>query len=243
MDVHTTLPCAASVSVAPILTGPVQPLPVIASLSAALYVGPFCVTSAEAVRVPCALVLGPGVPVPSATVGSTAEVGDGQVHLPGLTVAVTRWWQPSRPVLHDDPYARQRAIRPVGIGATELNVGTLLGRGDGLTPLGDDILAGALVTLVAAAHPHGEVLGSMVTRELAAHPETATTPVSALLLRHATQGECIPELAAVLTDPADRLDPAIDALLAIGHTSGKGLLHGVRMGLEVLTEGRASASR
>ncbi|MFI5955443.1 DUF2877 domain-containing protein [Cryptosporangium sp. NPDC051539] len=242
---QTTLSGAASVSVAPILSGPVRAVPVIASLPTALWAGPVCLASAGAVRVPCALVLGPGVAVPAAAVGSTAEIGAGHLKVGDTSVAVTRWWRPSRPVLnHDDLDARQRALRSSGtrtateIDVPELDVRTLLGRGEGLTPLGDDVLAGALVTLVAAAHPHAAVLGSRVAEELAARPG-ATTPISAVLLAHAARGECIPQLAAVLTDPVDRLEPAITALLAVGHSSGAGLLSGVRMGLTVLEGGQS----
>ncbi|GAA3386660.1 DUF2877 domain-containing protein [Cryptosporangium minutisporangium] len=271
------LPCSASVSLAPVLTGPVRAVPVTASLSRALYVDTLdpeipalCLTAADAVRVPCALVLGPGVAVPTAAVGSTAWVGEGRIRLAsGASAAVTRWWRPSRPqvhLLHAD--ARQRALRELAASpngpagefdpaiqelaaqlATALTDATgstgstgaadgvraLLGRGDGLTPLGDDVLAGALVTLNAASHPAAHVLGSMVSGELAARPGIATTPVSAALLAHAARGECIPELAAVLTDSAARLEPAISALLRVGHSSGFGLLLGVDLALSVLT--------
>lgn len=253
------LPCSASVSLAPVLSGPVRTVRVTASLSRALYVGTgdpdtpaLCVTSADAVRVPCALVLGPGVAVPTAAVGAAARLGDGRVEIGDLSIAVTRWWRPSRPRVHlsliDD---MRRTVRPyvggsLGVHSEELTKGlvsgdvvgpvrALLGRGDGLTPLGDDVLAGALVTLNAASHPAARVLGSVVSEELAARPG-ATTSVSAALLAHAVRGECIPELAAVLTDPADRLGPAVDALLRVGHSSGSGLLYGVHLAFSVLAE-------
>ena len=37
------------------------------------------------------------------------------------------------------------------------------------------------------------------------------------------------------TEPVDNLEPAINALLSVGHSSGSGLLHGVRIGLKALT--------
>ena len=272
-----TLPGAASVSLAPVLGGPVRSVSITASLSRALYlstgdpdVPALGLVAADAVRVPCALVLGPGVAVPRAAVGSAARIGEGQVAVGGFTARVTRWWRPARPQVHLlQADARQRAIRAfteaaggapllvdaagsgptasAAVGFSEGLIGSvatadlavairaLLGLGDGLTPLGDDILAGALVTLVGAGHPAGRVVGSMVSEELATRPG-ATTVVSAALLLHATRGECIPELAAVLTDPVDRLDVAVAALLRVGHSSGGGLLHGVRTGLKVLTE-------
>ncbi|SHM99921.1 DUF2877 domain-containing protein [Cryptosporangium aurantiacum] len=252
------LPAAASVSLAPVLSGPVRTVTVAASLSRALYLRTpdaespaLCLASADAVRVPCAVVLGPGVAVPAAAVGATASVGEGRLEIGDVSVAVTRWWRPARPRVHLlSSDARQRALRgPAPHFGTDLDLGdpagavrTLLGRGAGLTPLGDDVLAGALVTLTAARHPAGQVLGSVVSEELAARPG-ATTFVSAALLAQAARGECIPELAAVLTDPADRLEPTVDALLRVGHSSGLGLLHGVRMALSFLTEAEPKGSQ
>jgi hypothetical protein len=97
----------------------------------------------------------------------------------------------------------------------------LLGRGPGLTPLGDDMLAGVLVTLGALGAPAFGRLGAAV-RALA---PGRTTLVSAALLRHAVRGECVPELAALLTgDPGGA---AGTALLRVGATSGTGLAAGV----------------
>ncbi|EXG79421.1 DUF2877 domain-containing protein [Cryptosporangium arvum] len=239
-----TLPGAASMALAPVLSGPTRSVTVTAALPRALYlatgdphVPALCVIAADAVRVPCAIRLGPGVPVPTAVVGSTAYVGDGRLAVGDRAVAVTRWWRPSRPrVQLSDLHARQRALRTdADVSALSgTSVRELLGRGEGLTPYGDDILSGALVTLIAGGHHAGQVIASMVAHELATRPG-ATTAVSAALLTHAMRGECIPELAAVLTDPLERLDSAVEALLRVGHSSGGGLLQGVRTGLEVLT--------
>lgn len=276
-----TLPGAASMSLATVLGGPVRTVTVTAALPRALYLTTghqdtpaLCLAAADAVRVPCALVLGPGTPVPEVAVGSAARIGEGTVEVGGSTVTATRWWRPSRPQVppgHDRTTridAVRRAVGAAGaphgalpgpdtdgtgfdaaadrfaaaLGAVtgivpdELRaaVRSLLGRGEGLTPLGDDILAGALVTLVGANHAAGPLLGSIVTQELATRPG-ATTPVSAALLVHAARGECVPELAAVLTHPVDRLGSAVGALLGVGHSSGGGLLRGVEEGLNVLT--------
>ncbi|HET8681662.1 MAG TPA: DUF2877 domain-containing protein, partial [Micromonosporaceae bacterium] len=60
-----------------------------------------------------------------------------------------------------------------------------------------------------------------------------TTFVSAALLRHAARGECVPQLTAVLAAAGrgEPLDRPLAALLGVGHTSGYGLAHGVRVGL------------
>src|SRR5690606_27164155 len=77
----------------------------------------------------------------------------------------------------------------------------------------------------------------------------ATTTVSVALLRHATRGECIPQLADLLDaigSDESTLPRAAGALLAVGHCSGAGLLYGVlvalaiahqRLALDVLTAG------
>jgi hypothetical protein len=116
-------------------------------------------------------------------------------------------------------------------------VSRLLGRGPGLTPTGDDVLAGALVTLSALGSPLTAMLGHAV---LAAAPD-ATTAVSAGLLRRAAAGECIPQLADVLSAVGDggpdaaagALPRAAGALLAVGHCSGAGLLHGVLVAVAI----------
>jgi hypothetical protein len=97
-------------------------------------------------------------------------------------------------------------------------------------------LAGALVTLAALGSPMTALLGQAV---LAAAPD-ATTTVSAGLLRHAAAGECIPQLADVLTAVGGTTEPAAGALpraagalLAVGHCSGAGLLHGVLVAVAI----------
>ena len=73
----------------------------------------------------------------------------------------------------------------------------------------------------------------------ARRPPTATTTVSAALLAYAARGECIPQLADLLDaiaadDPElTALPRAAGALLAVGHCSGAGLLHGVLVALAI----------
>ncbi|MEJ7689128.1 MAG: DUF2877 domain-containing protein [Nocardioidaceae bacterium] len=76
-----------------------------------------------------------------------------------------------------------------------------LGRGRGLTPYTDDVLLGSLVTLIAAGHP----LAARWSAEVASAPlENLTTAASAGLLRQATRGLCLDQLAAVLAALARR---------------------------------------
>jgi hypothetical protein len=176
------------------------------------------------------------------------------------TFRALRWWRPPRPRgLGAVPPARLagavgwltgRVADPLDatgraavaelvamLSAGELPdapVQRLLGRGTGLTPTGDDVLAGALVTLQALGSPAAGALA----RSVRAHAPGATTTVSAGLLRHAADGTCIPQLSDLLATvggPAaeEALPRAAGALLAVGHCSGAGLLHGVLVAVAI----------
>ena len=104
----------------------------------------------------------------------------------------------------------------------------LLGRGPGLTPYGDDVLCGALVALHAVDHPRRPELAHAIrTADL----EARTTATSAALLRAACDGWCIDELHRHLTSLAAGAGMASSraALLAVGSSSGGGLLEGLSM--------------
>ena len=120
-------------------------------------------------------------------------------------------------------------------------VGGLLGRGQGLTPSGDDALAGIL--LVSHAVGRAAPLAAAVRSRLA-----ATTAVSAALLDAAADGYAAPDVVA-LVDAALAGDDAgvsraLPAVLAIGHTSGADLVAGIAGALHHLTDtttGRSAA--
>jgi hypothetical protein len=107
-------------------------------------------------------------------------------------------------------------------GAAEVTATRLVGRGGGLTPAGDDVLAGFLV----AAHAYG--FPAPAIRDLATSG-ARTTRLSAALLRYAARGESVPELRTFLRALGDdRVDllAATDALLRLGHSSGTSLAVG-----------------
>jgi hypothetical protein len=112
-------------------------------------------------------------------------------------------------------------------------VTALLGRGPGLTPLGDDILAGALVTLraIGSHETAAALVGAILPKA------SRTTSVSAALLWHAARGECVPELADLFRalNAGHGVERARANVLRLGHTSGAGLLHGVAAALRGLT--------
>jgi Protein of unknown function (DUF2877) len=131
-------------------------------------------------------------------------------------------------------------------------VARLLGRGPGLTPSGDDVLAGFLVGAWAFG-----LDTPWIAAAIAAAAPVRTTALSAALLWHAARGECIDQLAAVAAaltsqapssqapssqapssqasgwqapgDHSATVGPALRRLLAVGHTSGPALAAGLAL--------------
>ena len=118
----------------------------------------------------------------------------------------TRSTRPGRAAVADLVEALAAGARP------EPAVARLLGRGPGLTPTGDDVLAGALVTLAALGSPAAAPLGRGGAAPRHRTPPRRSRPA---LLRHAARGECIPQLADLLDAVGDGgADPAAGALPA-----------------------------
>jgi len=121
----------------------------------------------------------------------------------------------------------------------------LVGRGLGLTPGGDDVIAGALCGLHATGATAGaRLLAAAALENVALEKVTErTTLLSADLLRLAAQGDACLEVLGVLRaahGSRDVLRPstfalsvAIDRLLSVGHTSGADLATGLAIGLRV----------
>jgi hypothetical protein len=125
--------------------------------------------------------------------------------------------------------AVERLADDLAAGDTHSAVTALLGRGTGLTPAGDDLLAGTLAALRALGSPAAHGLGTVVR---AAAP-AATTRLSAALLEAADAGAVVPEAAAVLRALAGGgdVETAADRLVALGHTSGWHLAAGLLVGV------------
>lgn len=105
----------------------------------------------------------------------------------------------------------------------------LLGRGDGLTPLGDDVLCGWI-----AAHRATGVATPEVDDAVRSGLHR-TTLLSATLLDCALRGECLPELGRFLRAVGTNAESDRAAeLRAVGGSSGAGLLHGARLALDEL---------
>jgi hypothetical protein len=108
------------------------------------------------------------------------------------------------------------------------SAGTLLGRGIGLTPSGDDALVGVLAAATAAGLLTRGCRSSL--RELIERRGTAaTTTVSLTMLRCALSGHFSPDLLRVFRVARDDGDvtAAVAAVVAHGHTSGSDALFGL----------------
>jgi hypothetical protein len=144
---------------------------------------------------------------------------------------VARWWAPRPPRAgrsgaRTDRLAELLAGHPAPV-PVDGEVGDLLGLGPGLTPAGDDVLAGLLVGL----HHRPDLRGPLAA-EVARLAPTRTTALSAALLRHAAAGHAVPMLTAVadaLTGAGEDgdLETALSRLLAVGDSSGTALAHGL----------------
>jgi hypothetical protein len=114
-------------------------------------------------------------------------------------------------------------------------VDDLVGRGDGLTPFGDDVLCGWLAAHRAAGVATSAV-DDVVRRALA-----RTTTLSATLLECALEGEVADPAADYLRAlGTPGAATARRSLVALGHSSGEGLASGIDLAVAGLS-GRAAA--
>lgn len=210
----------------------------------------FClgVLSRAATHVPCGILtanaslvgLGPG----RADVGDPVWAGEGRLRFGDADVVVSRMIDASAPKLTPMPGlgARLAHAVPMEVVTDELPedaldalraadpdaVLPLLGRGGGLTPLGDDVLCGWLATALATGRDVHQM-----TDQVTKNARTRTTLLSATLLDCAARGEVIPQFRALLHALAAGEDPAapVADLVRVGHTSGVGLAAGCLLAL------------
>ncbi|MDJ0952744.1 MAG: DUF2877 domain-containing protein [Acidimicrobiia bacterium] len=187
------------------------------------------------------------------------EVGHGRLMLDGLSVEVTRWWDP-RPTLAAttpealiaaadglpddvpdiDPEPLRTALQARSAGGILHASRALLGKGPGLTPEGDDYLAGALAATRLLAEALGwERIISMIAGisiPLADLAEARTTTFSAALIQSALRGQVAEPAGALLRALTGRGDVAGShlGLIRVGHTSGPALAAGIVLGAQSL---------
>lgn len=244
------IPCAASSLLAGLVDGAEVGLVEVARTRVSVHyetghpaVPVLCVCTPRAVRLPNSLITdelpGPesgGSQDGTERISTSAVIGGGGFRAGGTTWRVLRWWQPPRPTRLPRPTvaglaAAEPARQPPGVPVPSpsydgLSPSALVGSGPGLTPAGDDVLAGALVAAYATGDPRLPMWSANTRRALTA---TRTTAVSRAMLHHALDGYATPQLADLLTALClgrDLTRPRT-YLLAVGHTSGSALLSGV----------------
>jgi uncharacterized protein DUF2877 len=230
-------PAAASLAVRGLLDGEPRAGRVVAVFPRAVYAEVagrlVSVETADALRLPCAVVLADSAhdrPLACVHPRDPVRAGGRRLQLGDLTLDIVRWWAPAKP---------RGAVPGDARGATRRTAGRwdrlvlgLLGLGPGLTPAGDDLLAGLLAGLAGRPDLRGP-LADAVDRHAAAR----TTWLSAELLRLAADGLVAPAVAAVADalaghGGADAVAKTLPALLAVGHTSGPALARGLLLAAE-----------
>ena len=133
------------------------------------------------------------------------------------------------------PHAAVAAlVEALGSGDVAARLGAtlaLLGRGPGLTPEGDDLLAGAAVVAAATGDP----------LTLPAALRTLTTPLSATLLELAAAGAAPLPVHALLDPSREDWRDALGELEGVGASSGRAIALGVGAAAAVLGAPRPAA--
>jgi hypothetical protein len=188
-------------------------------------------------------------PEVSSEAGSTAYVDSGLLYLDGRALVTHRIVDVRAPRLEAVRMPRTGSAaalgtpRPRGAGLVPFpshvdpdTVCDLVGRGEGLTPLGDDVLCGWL----AAHRALGIATPAVDDAVRRALPRTTT--LSATLLECALAGEVADLVGAYLralgasrAASGDTVTSARGALTTLGHSSGAGLAHGVDLAAALLS--------
>jgi hypothetical protein len=215
------LAAAGPARVHALISDPIRPADVLGRFATALYLRlagreVIALLSSDAVRLPIGLILPTSSrEFPLSHLSGPVLVGSGAVRVGGWSCRVSRLISPRAPgPLTPDRDAcehlrhrlthYQSADPDLGLPNSLLDdahstetaadlVRRLLGAGPGLTPAGDDVLAGLLVGLWSFGQP-AESLRLAVLAGLPA----GTTDLSAALLRCAARGESIPQVNQLL---------------------------------------------
>jgi hypothetical protein len=207
----------------------------------------------SSVRLPIAMVT--SEPLPVVRPQDAIVVGDGALRVGAHVWRTLRWFDPHASGFRQPrPSALAEAAETlwnlddseVGLpvvaawaAATALAAGdpeacrNLLGAGPGLTPAGDDVVAGAMAACALSGEgPHQHELEMLVARA-----RIATTALSAALLSCAARGEVVPEAAELLRvlGSGCAVVPALKRLRAVGSTSGTALAIGLVAALAAAT--------
>ena len=262
-NAHHCLPASASTSVRRLIAGSGRAGTVFAAGPAASYVTVphgdrpdvvLALLAPGAVRLPIGVSVSGGLLPPR---GCIVQLGGGVIASPQQAWRPVRWSDP-RPHLDADALIARGEVlvdvvraEPAGsfglppASAFAVAVGLVradahaayrvLGLGAGLTPAGDDIVAGVLAVLAIAGR-----LDDSVREAVQTSARTRTTALSAALVAAAGRGEMIPQAARLLStmaagDPPERVTAAAHALFAVGSTSGHDLAAGMAGALRALS--------
>jgi hypothetical protein len=97
----------------------------------------------------------------------------------------------------------------------------LLGLGSGLTPEGDDLLAGAAAAVAALEPWSADRRAAWLAAAAPPDAATRTTKLSATLLQLAARGQAIEPAHALLDLEHERWEPALARLERLGHSTGR----------------------
>ena len=243
---------AGSAATKALIAGPARPGTLLAAFATSAYLrladgAVIAVLTQDAVRLPCGLVLATtSTEMPLHQVNGPVLVGEGLVRVGALTVRLTRLVDVDVPTglapdadrvveagsglgalgfAEHDPALLQALRGAMSAPEAAHLVSSLVGAGSGLTPSGDDVLAGFLV----GAHAFG-VSAKHLRAAVLAGPPGRTTDLSFALLAHAARGEAIPQVTGfvrALSSARSDDGRALRALAAVGHSSGAALATGV----------------
>ncbi|HZC73219.1 MAG TPA: DUF2877 domain-containing protein [Jatrophihabitans sp.] len=188
--------------------------------------------------------------------GATVALGAGVLATSDRAWRPVRWWDPRPHVRGDELVAHGELLvdivraepahsfgmplsdafavaRRLGDGDADAALG-VIGSGPGLTPAGDDVVAGAFAVLALLGRLDDSFRDAVLTCA-----RTRTTALSAALVAAAGRGEMIPQAARLLTSMAagddERVATAATALFAVGSTSGHDLAAGMAGALAALS--------
>jgi hypothetical protein len=211
----------ASSLLAPILAHPTSRLEILGSSSNLIWIAlNGQAITIQTVRPGDSQALPTSIFLPKRTHALVTQIGlsRGRLAFGDHALEVIRWWQPPKA-----PIATSRMDF-----ADPPSVGRLLGRGTGLTPEGDDILAGWLVMARSIRHP----AFTSVLNEISRTSKMMTSTFSASLLLHAGAGYGVSPLIAyvnALLRNSKSQFVVREALTRVGHTSGEALAIGVEL--------------
>jgi hypothetical protein len=253
------VPAVASTAIRDIVTGRPRPATVLGAATHAVWVraGDDVVVAptTDATRLPNGIEIGRDASFGTfleVEHGTTVTIGRNRVVFDALTIDAVRWWDPRPALSRVSPteLATRVAELPSTPSAMDLSglirsldersadglvdaASELLGRGPGLTPEGDDYLAGAISGLRIL----GDAIGDRSARAMltAASPRLlstarrTTTTFSAALISHAARGQVAAPAASLFRALGGRGDllAAHGELTRVGHSSGPALAAGI----------------